>query len=73
MISMVGTVLYLTSTMAILRFWRIIPIHLIIFCSIFQVIGGGTQVLLAVLYSIAADVESSENRCVSALVKRIAN
>ncbi|KAH9214752.1 major facilitator superfamily domain-containing protein [Leptodontidium sp. 2 PMI_412] len=62
MISMVGTVLYLTSTMAILRFWRIIPIHLIIFCSIFQVIGGGTQVLLAVLYSIAADVESSENR-----------
>ncbi|KAG4434583.1 hypothetical protein IFR05_009939 [Cadophora sp. M221] len=62
MISMVGTVLYLTSTMAILRFWRIIPVQLIVFCSIFQVIGGGTQVVLAVLYSIAADVESSENR-----------
>ncbi|KAK0123872.1 hypothetical protein ONS95_008865 [Cadophora gregata] len=62
MISMIGTALYLVSTMLVIRFWRFLPAHLVIFCSIFQVIGGGTQVLLAVLYSIAADVESSANR-----------
>ena len=62
MISMIGTTLYLVSTMVVIRFWRIIPVHLVIFCSIFQIIGGGTQVVLAVLYSIAADVESSAHR-----------
>ncbi|KAH7388904.1 major facilitator superfamily domain-containing protein [Cadophora sp. MPI-SDFR-AT-0126] len=62
MISMIGTTLYLVSTMLVIRFWRFLPVHLVIFCSIFQIIGGGTQVLLAVLYSIAADVESSAHR-----------
>ncbi|KAL2059857.1 hypothetical protein VTL71DRAFT_10012 [Oculimacula yallundae] len=62
LLAMLGTALNLLSTMAILRFWRIIPVQLIIFCSVFQIIGGGTQVLLAVIYSIAADVESSANR-----------
>ncbi|CZS99504.1 hypothetical protein WAI453_002495 [Rhynchosporium graminicola] len=62
MMSVFGTTLYLVSFVAVLRFWRIVPVHLVIFSSVFQIIGGGTHVILAVLYSIAADVETSANR-----------
>jgi hypothetical protein len=61
---MFGTTLSFLATLAVLRFWQIIPINLIIFCSTFLVIGGGTPVVVAVIYSIAADVESDANRYV---------
>ncbi len=62
LISMFGTIVYIIANFAVLRFWRIIPIHLIIFTPLFEFIGGGTPLVLAILYSIVADVESDANR-----------
>jgi PCFT/HCP family folate transporter-like MFS transporter 1/3 len=62
---MLGTYLDVTWTYLILHFWHTIPaVRLIILAPAFMVIGGGYTVVIAVLYSIAADVESDANRYV---------
>jgi len=61
---MLGTYLDVTWTYMILRFWHTIPVRLIILAPAFMIIGGGYTVVVAVLYSIAADVESDANRYV---------
>jgi hypothetical protein len=53
-----------TWNFAILRFWRTIPVQLIVVAPLFLVMGGGYTVIIAVLYSIAADVESDAHRFV---------
>ncbi|OWP06646.1 hypothetical protein B2J93_5125 [Marssonina coronariae] len=62
LLTMVGVMLAMLANFAVLRFWRTIPIHLIIYTSIFEVIGGGTPVTTSVLYSIVADVNLPANR-----------
>ena len=62
---MVGALLDFAWTFAILRFWRTIPVHSIVIAPIFLIIGGGYTVIIAVLYSIAADVESDAHRFVA--------
>jgi hypothetical protein len=56
--------LNVTWNFAILRFWRTIPVQFIVVAPLFLVIGGGYTVIIAVLYSIAADVESDAHRFV---------
>ncbi|KAE9364733.1 MFS general substrate transporter [Stipitochalara longipes BDJ] len=57
-----GTMINVTWTFAILWFWRTIPVQFIVVAPVFLIIGGGYTVVIAVLYSIAADVESDEHR-----------
>jgi MFS transporter, PCFT/HCP family, solute carrier family 46 (folate transporter), member 1 len=56
--------LNVTWNFCVLRFWRTIPVQLIVVAPVFLLIGGGYTVVVAVLYAIAADVESDANRCV---------
>lgn len=46
----------------ILFFWHTMPVRLVLLAPIFLVIGGGYTVIVAVIYSIVADVESDTNR-----------
>ncbi|KAN0099811.1 MFS general substrate transporter [Hyaloscypha variabilis] len=62
LLCMGGTMLNVTWNFAILRFWRTIPVQFIVVAPLFLVIGGGYTVIIAVLYSIAADVESDAHR-----------
>ncbi|EKD13342.1 uncharacterized protein L3040_002797 [Drepanopeziza brunnea f. sp. 'multigermtubi'] len=62
LLAMLGVTLTMIMNFSVLRFWRTIPVHLIIFTSLFEVIGGGSPVTLAVIYSIAADVELPADR-----------
>jgi len=56
--------LNVTWTFFILRFWHIIPVQFIVVAPAFLLVGGGYTVVIAVLYALAADVESDANRCV---------
>lgn len=60
--AMLGVALWFCSTLLVFRFWRVIPLQLIIFCPLFQIVGGGTPVLVAMLFSMIADVESDADR-----------
>ncbi|KAK2623992.1 hypothetical protein QTJ16_006626 [Diplocarpon rosae] len=62
LLSMVGVILAMSADFTVLRFWRIIPIHLIIYTSLFEVIGGGNPVTTSVLYSIVVDVHLPGDR-----------
>lgn len=61
-LSMMGNALTLAWTLAVLRFWKSIPVHAIFISPAFQIVGGGYNVISAVIFSMAADVESTENR-----------
>ena len=59
--------------MIVLRFWGQIPIQLFLLSHVFEIVGGGESVVLAMLYSIAADavpdaeryVDSAQYDCIS--------
>jgi MFS transporter, PCFT/HCP family, solute carrier family 46 (folate transporter), member 1 len=59
---MLGTVLTLVWALGVLRFWLEVPVRLIWIAPVFQAIGGGNTVTVAVIYSIVADVESEAYR-----------
>jgi len=59
---MLGTLLTLVWVFGVLRFWQVIPVRLIWIAPFLQAIGGGNTVIVAVTYSIVADVELEANR-----------
>jgi hypothetical protein len=61
---MVGTFLNINWTYFVLRFGHTIPVHLVLLAPVLLLIGGGYTVAIAVIYAIAADVESDANRFV---------
>lgn len=54
-LSGIGIVLSTLWMMVVLRFWEHIPIYFILASPAFQIVGGGTCVLLALTYSLVAD------------------
>ncbi|PBP21250.1 hypothetical protein BUE80_DR007861 [Diplocarpon rosae] len=73
LLSMVGVILAMSADFAVLRFWRIIPIHWIIYTSIVEVIGGGRPVTTSVLYAIVVDVHLPGNRASAFSIIAVAN
>jgi PCFT/HCP family folate transporter-like MFS transporter 1/3 len=59
---MIGNASTLIWTLAVLHFWKSIPVRAIFISPAFQIVGGGYNVISAVIFSMAADVESTENR-----------
>ena len=57
-----GVLLDFTWTFSVLAFPHIIPLRLILLAPVLTAVGGGQTVAIAVLYSIAADVESDAHR-----------
>ncbi|RFU29458.1 hypothetical protein B7463_g6868, partial [Scytalidium lignicola] len=60
-----GSILTLTWAVMVLRFSQTIPVYFILVAPVFRLIGGGNSVLIVVIYSIVADVESEANRASS--------
>ncbi|ROW15669.1 hypothetical protein VPNG_02111 [Cytospora leucostoma] len=54
-LSTVGTIFSTLWMMVVLRFWEQIPVYFTVASPAFQVVGGGTSVLLAMAYSLVAD------------------
>jgi hypothetical protein len=59
---MLGNALALAWSLITLRFWKSIPVRAILLSPALQVIGGGYNVISAVIFSMASDMESTENR-----------
>jgi len=52
--------------MMVLHFWQSISIYSVMLAPTLQVLGGGTSVLLAMVYSLIADAVSESTRYVFA-------
>lgn len=52
--------MHIAWILIVLRFWETIPLNTIMLATLFQLIGGGTLVIIAVVFSIVADVEKEE-------------
>ncbi|POR39544.1 Uncharacterized protein TPAR_00264 [Tolypocladium paradoxum] len=72
-LSSLGTLLTLAWNAVVLRFSQRIPLYLILLAPALQVIGGGESVLLAMNYSIAADVVPPATRADSFLRMAVAS
>ncbi|KAI0409170.1 MFS general substrate transporter [Xylaria palmicola] len=51
-------------SLLVLRFWRVLPVELILLASAFQLIGGGLAMAIVVLYAIMSDVSAPEDRAI---------
>ncbi|KAJ5712059.1 hypothetical protein N7488_006215 [Penicillium malachiteum] len=60
-LSATGTALYLAYDLAILKFTNLLPIEYILLGPLFTLIGGGSTVINASLYSLASDLVPDTN------------
>ncbi len=65
-LSTLGTLLSAVWIALVLWFRDFFPTRLLLLQAVFQVIGGGNTVSVAVLYSVVADVVSEAERSVEA-------
>ncbi|KAJ2988997.1 hypothetical protein NUW58_g3692 [Xylaria curta] len=49
----------------ILRFWRTVPVELILLGPVFELIGGGITMAIVVLYAIVSDVNAPEDKAIT--------
>lgn len=57
-----GSILSLLWELSVLGFERVMPVQLILVGPIFNVVGGGSTVLVANLYSMVSDMVASTDR-----------
>ena len=57
-----GSILSLVWELSVLGFERVMPVELILVGPIFNVVGGGSTVLVANLYSMVSDMVASTDR-----------
>ncbi|KAI0116523.1 MFS general substrate transporter [Nemania sp. FL0031] len=49
----------------VLRFWRVLPVELILVGPLLEVIGGGLTMAIVILYAIISDVNAPEDRAIT--------
>ncbi|KAI0433112.1 MFS general substrate transporter [Xylaria sp. FL1042] len=59
-------------SLLVLRFWRALPIEMVILGPVLELIGGGLTMAMVVLYAIISDVNAPENRAIIYLFSSLA-
>lgn len=62
LLSTAGSILSLVWELTVLGFESVMPVQLILVGPMFNVVGGGSTVLVANLYSMASDMVASTDR-----------
>jgi MFS family permease len=57
-----GQGLNVAWSLLVLRFWRVLPVELVLLGPVFELVGGGLSMAIVVLYAVISDVNERENR-----------